>query len=274
MSDRGSMHPSSDADAPEAAFPAQPAASSPNLARIDDQPSPTDGQPSTVNQQPVPIDQPFEINDRPFSLTGFDEDRTDQGQDENEDETKHRRSKVRRTVLAALLAVGLAGAAALLYAGWQISSQKDATLTAPAQIGSLTLDESEDGRSTADYLQTALAAEVDLDKTVGAVYADAARNNVLFLGGTGLIWSPEKNLDAALGLIADNQGPVTGLHQVDAGELGGTMKCGTTKSDDGDLAVCGWADHGSVALAMFPGHSTSESATLLLKIRDATESRP
>jgi hypothetical protein len=172
-----------------------------------------------------------------------------------------------------LLGVGVAGAAALLYAGWQVSSQKDATLTAPARIGSLTLDESEDGKSTADYLQTALAAEVSLDKTVGAVYSDTTKNNVLFLGGTGLIWSPEKDLDTTFGLISDKQGAVTGLHKVDAGSLGGTMKCGTTKSDNGTLAVCGWADHGSLALAMFPNQPESAAAPLLRTIRDATQKR-
>jgi hypothetical protein len=253
MSDRGPTQPSSDADTPEAAFTEPPTASSPHPAQSD--------------QQPTLPGRPFEINDRPFSLTGADQDQTD------EDHAPRSKSKVRRIVLLSLLAVGVAGAATLVYAGWQISSQKDATLTTPATIGSLTLDQSEDGKSTADYLQTALTAEVSLDKAVGAVYADAAKNNVLFLGGTGLIWSPEKDLDTTFGLISDKQGAVTGLHKVDAGALGGTMKCGTTKSDDGDLAVCGWADHGSVALAMFPGHTASESAALLLQIRDATEKR-
>jgi hypothetical protein len=255
MSDRGSTHPSSDADTP---IPEQPAASSPRPA--------ADGEPS------VDPGRPFEINDRPFSLTG-DQDQDQPHEYGEADAARRPKSRVRRIVLLSLLGVGVAGAAALIYTGWQISSQKDATLTTPAQIGALTLDVSEDGKSTADYLQTALTAEVSLDKAVGAVYADAAKNNVLFLGGTGLIWSPAKDLDTAFGLISDKQGAVTGLHKVDAGRLGGTMKCGTTKSDDGDLAVCGWADHGSVALAMFPGHSETESAALLLQIRDATEKR-
>jgi hypothetical protein len=60
---------------------------------------------------------------------------------------------------------------------------------------------------------------------------------------------------------------------VDAGSLGGTMQCGTTKSDDGDLSVCGWSDHGSVAVAMFPNRTESEAAPLLRQIRSATESR-
>ena len=35
-------------------------------------------------------------------------------------------------MLSSLLAIGLAGAAVLGYTGWRISSQKDATLVAPA----------------------------------------------------------------------------------------------------------------------------------------------
>ena len=188
------------------------------------------------------------------------------------DEPAPPRSPFRRVALGALLAVALAGAATVAYAGWQITTQKDASLATPQEIGALRLDESEDGRSTADYLQTALAAEVDLDRTVGAVYS-AAGGNVLFFGGTALIWTPENDLDAAFGLIADSQGAVTGLHDVPAGRLGGTMKCGTTKSDDGELAVCGWADHGSLALAMFPGRSQDDSAVLLRGIREAVQAR-
>ena len=54
---------------------------------------------------------------------------------------------------------------------------------------------------------------------------------------------------------------------MDAGELGGVMKCGTSVSQDGDITVCGWADHGSVALAMFPGRTVDESAGLFRQIR-------
>ena len=265
MSDRGPTPPSSEAAAP---FPEQPTASAPHPAP---NPEPSTPLPAPSAEPSTASAQPFEINDRPFSLTGQDQEQLDQYGEAGP--AGRPKSRVRRIVLLSLLGVGVAGAAALLFTGWQISSQKDATLTAPTRIGSLTLDQSEDGKSTADYLQTALAAEVSLDKTVGAVYSDTAKNNVLFLGGTGLIWSPEKDLDTTFGLISDKQGAVTGLHKVDAGRLGGVMKCGTTKSDNGDLAVCGWSDHGSVALAMFPGHSENESAALLLQIRDATEKR-
>jgi hypothetical protein len=183
------------------------------------------------------------------------------------------RKRLRLILLSVLLVVALIGAGVLAVAAWQIVSQKDAKLSTPTQIGSLRLDESEDGKSTADYLQTALSAEVDLDKAVGAVYTEPAGKNVLFFGGTTLFWTPEKDLDTAFSLISDNQGAVVGLHEVPAGQLGGIMKCGTTKSDDGDLSVCGWADHGSLALAMFPTMPESSAAGLMRQIRDAVESR-
>ncbi|MEU8610981.1 hypothetical protein AB0C29_23640 [Actinoplanes sp. NPDC048791] len=157
--------------------------------------------------------------------------------------------------------------------GWRIASQKDATLTIPAKVAGLTVDSSDEGRSTADYLQTALSADVAFDRAVGAVYTDGSANNVLFFGGTTLFWTPEDDLVTAFDLVSDEQGSVTGLHDVPAGPLGGTMKCGTTKADGADMPVCGWADHGSLALAMFPGRTVDDSAKLFGEIRAAAQTR-
>lgn len=222
------------------------------------------GEPSPPLEAGEPS-QPIELGE-PFSL-GAGGDGSPSAADPKP------RSRVRTVVLASLAVIALAGAGTLGYAGWQVISQKDETLTTPAQIGTLTLNQSDDGRQTADYLQTALSAEVTLDKAVGAVYSDGTSGSVLFFGGTATIWSPDKSLATAFGLISDKQGSVIGLHKVDPGRFGGTMECGTTKSDDGDLSVCGWADHGSLALAMFPSRSEAASATLLRQIRDATQTR-
>ncbi|HET6529970.1 MAG TPA: hypothetical protein VFH03_05045 [Actinoplanes sp.] len=211
--------------------------------------------------------QPIEVGGEPFALNESTDD---------EPATPHaRRSRTKVIILSALLAVGLAGAAVIGAGMWRIASQKDATLVAPPQVATLRADQSDTGRETAEYLTTALAAEVDLDETVGAVYTDssAADRGVLFFGGTTLIWTPESDLDAAFTLLADEQSEVTGLHEVEAGPLGGTMKCGMTRSDDGDISVCGWADHGSLALAMFPNRSEADSADLLLDIRSAAQTR-
>jgi hypothetical protein len=208
----------------------------------------------------------IEVGGDPFPLSG----------DEDPDSPEERapRSRTKTIVLSSLLAVGLAGAAVIGYSAWRIASQKDATLTAPAEVAGLHLDTSSDGKDTGDYLRTALSAEVDLDDAVGAVYTDGnSKQDVLFFGGTTLIWTPGDDLQTAFGLISDNQGAVTDLHSVSAGELGGTMKCGTTKTDDGTMAVCGWADHGSLALAMFPNRTVPDAAKLMVQIRDEAQTR-
>jgi hypothetical protein len=181
--------------------------------------------------------------------------------------------RARKIILAALLAVTMIGLVLIGMAGWRIMSQKDATLVTPQRVADLLLDDSADGRSTADYLQTALSATVDLDHAVGAVYRDGRGRNVLFAGGTALMWRPGKALDAAFGLVADDQGAVTGVHSVAAGPLGGTMECGTTRTDNGEMPVCGWADYGSVAMAMFPQRSEPEAAGVLREIRSSAQTR-
>jgi len=210
--------------------------------------------------------QPTETDPAPFGLS-------DIGHDDQPDTPPRLRSRTRRIVLASILTVGLAGAAVLSWAGWQITSQKDTKLSIPAQVGSLHLDDSQSGRDTADYLQNALSAEIDLDKSIGAVYTDSAHHDVLFFGGTALIWSPGDDLKTAFSMVSDDRGAVTNVHDVPAGKLGGTMRCGTTQTADGAMPVCGWADHGSLALAMFPSRTESDSAKLLLEIRNSTQER-
>jgi hypothetical protein len=39
------------------------------------------------------------------------------------------------------------------------------------------------------------------------------------------------------------------------------------------MAVCGWADHGSIALMMFPGRAVDESGNLLRAIREEIQTR-
>lgn len=109
---------------------------------------------------------------------------------------------------------------------------------------------------------------------MGAVYLDGTGKNVIFFGGVRLLWAPASVLDSVFGLVADDErSTMEGLHSVDAGSLGGTTKCGTTKTESGNATVCGWADHGSLALALFTNRTAPDSAMLLRQIRTATLTR-
>jgi hypothetical protein len=195
------------------------------------------------------------------------------------DETPPRKPR-RLWILTAVLALAaLAILAAIGPLTWQVLSQKGATLTMPVTIGTLNRDDSAAAKDTARDLVSALRAEIDLDATAGAIYADPAggpAKTVMLFGGTALLWSPEKELDTVMSAIAGTGEPLKGLSEVDAGPLGGVMKCGVSggvASDDPAMAVCGWADHGSLAMALFPGRTPADAAVLMRQLRAATLTR-
>jgi hypothetical protein len=197
------------------------------------------------------------------------------GTDEGNAEPGVSPSRRRRIVMGAVAALALAGAVMGGTTGWRVVQQKDATLTMPDRVAGLARDDRDAARETADYLRGALAAEVDLGESVGAVYADPADTgrSVLIFGGTALLWQPENDLDRAFDVLSDDSGEVAGVRTFSPGGLGGYLKCGATDGPDGEMAVCGWADHGSLALGMFPNRTADESTALLREIRQAVQSR-
>jgi hypothetical protein len=194
---------------------------------------------------------------------------------DRDDESPRPRSRRRTIALGAVAAVGLVAVGGLGWFGSGILREKDATLATPERIGTFVRDDSERAKSTADDLRSAFEAGIDLDKSVGAVYTDPASANrsVLLFGGTTLLWSPEKDLDTLFGLMADDAGDVTDVRELEPGDLGGVLKCGKTTADGSDISVCGWADHGSVAIGLFPGRGQDEAGTLLRDVRAAVQSR-
>lgn len=198
------------------------------------------------------------------------------GFDDPDAEGPRRPSRGKKVAIGAGLVVCVAALGVLGVFGSRIWSQKDATLTMPDQVAGLVRDDSQRAKATADDLRSAFAAGIDLDESAGAVYSDpaAADRSILLFGGTTLLWSPERDLDTLFELVADDSASIDGLHEVPAGDLGGVMKCGTTPGDGATtIPVCGWADHGSVAIGLFPSRSPEDAGTLMREMRDAIQTR-
>jgi hypothetical protein len=181
--------------------------------------------------------------------------------------------RTRWLLIGALAGVLIVVAAALI--GWRVLSGPRTTLTTPDTVAGLRRDTNTDAAQTADYLRDAISADVALNGTVGAVYTDPAgeSRSVLFFGGTGSISSPAQRLDDAFGLLDDETGSVSGMRDVTPGPLGGVLKCGTSNGDGTPIPVCGWADGGSLALALFPGRSVDDAANLMRQLRTGMEHR-
>ena len=172
-----------------------------------------------------------------------------------------------------------AAAAVVVAAGilgplsWRWYHDGNEEVGTPKQVAGLVLDNSQGARDTIDYLRTAMETGVSLDNSTGGVYEDrtAQSKSVLFIGGTGVLVSPSQALTKTFALISDDNGGVVGVHDVAAGPLGGVMRCGSTQTDGGAMAVCAWADHGSIGLGMFPNRPVDQSAELLRTMRGSIQ---
>jgi hypothetical protein len=182
---------------------------------------------------------------------------------------------IRNVTLVVLLATAIVVGVLVGPTAWQLLREKDATIDTPAQVAGLTRDDTGNTADAADYLRTAVAAQAPVDHSVAAVYTDHgdAEHGVIFVGGTGLMLRPEKELDGVFGLITDQADGVEGVRREPTGPLGGVLKCGTTKIEDISVAVCGWADHGSLAVALFARRGVDEAADLMRRMRDAMQHR-
>ena len=172
-----------------------------------------------------------------------------------------------------VLVVGLGA-----YSGptvYQVLHDRGAKVETPNEVAGLQLDSSDGAKSTADYIRDAVASSSGLNKSVGAVYDDPSADNhsVILIAGTDTIWSPKRSLKNAFSAITDDAGGVTNLRDVTPGKLGGLMRCGTTSTPDGDMPVCGWADHGFLSVLIFPGRTVDQAEQLVHQFRDATQHR-
>ncbi|SFF55982.1 hypothetical protein SAMN05421541_113103 [Actinoplanes philippinensis] len=125
------------------------------------------------------------------------------------------------------------------------------TITEPATLGGRPKLENKEFETITTDMEKSLAAYPGAENSFGAIYGDPAKEDmVAALATKALIASPQKELDASFETFGKDA-PVSGLTNADTGALGGVAKCGTSAVSGIDVAVCGWADEGSVGMVMW-----------------------
>lgn len=142
-----------------------------------------------------------------------------------------------------------------------------ARIDLPQTVAGLTKVDDPALNKTANETAQQIKTATNTDSAVAAYYAPSGdlTRAVGLVGATGRIANPESELEDAF----SGELGVTGVTDVDAGPLGGVMRCGTTASNGQALTACGWADGGSIMLGIFINRSQTESATLFRQIRGA-----
>ncbi|MFF5234244.1 hypothetical protein [Dactylosporangium sp. NPDC000521] len=181
-------------------------------------------------------------------------------------------------VCGALAGVALLGSA-VVYGPtvWRVTQQSDTKVSAPPQVGSYTLFSTDEAAQASEYVRDAIVTEVSLDDSLGAIYREPSgpseTRTVILVAGTGRIWKPERSLEGAFKAVAGADTAIRGVHDVDAGDLGGVARCGEIDDKDGVIAVCGWADNGSLGVVVLPGSKVADAEKALSELRPGVEKR-
>ncbi|WP_422773684.1 hypothetical protein ACN28C_12760 [Plantactinospora sp. WMMC1484] len=140
----------------------------------------------------------------------------------------------------------------------------------PSEILDLRLLDNAAGRQTAEQLKQEVQARnwfTDGEAFAG-VYRTSNGKRVVIYGTTGFRFSPESAVQDEILRLEEEYG-VTSVESVPTGVRGEYRSCGTGRADGDEVVVCTWADHGSLATALFTRLSITDSSDLLTALRES-----
>lgn len=92
------------------------------------------------------------------------------------------------------------------------------------------------------------------------------KGQVALGGATKFVTDPDQALGDALNRVTGLL-KLNGVADADPGPMGGHQRCGSGTALKKTVAVCGWADHGSIAVGVFTGRTPAEAADAMRTIR-------
>jgi hypothetical protein len=154
------------------------------------------------------------------------------------------------------------------YYGKPMWEQYPASATIPAQVADLSRrDDSQSKRAAQRLEQDMRTAHTFAEGTFAGVYSDPSDKRVTVFGVTGFRFSPDKDLDAEVTRLTEAY-QLTDPRSIDTGIRGEYLRCGTGRVEATAVVLCTWADHGSLATALFDRRSVADSAQLVGDLRE------
>jgi hypothetical protein len=176
--------------------------------------------------------------------------------------------------LSAALGIGALVAAAIVLLA--IMAAPSRVLTAPAQAGGLRRDDSPTTLQLTARQREQLK-QAGMPNPLTAVYHRPAGTaaTVLFIGSSGRLDAPATRLKEFISGLAQSTG-TTGREPTvyPAGRLKGTVMClDRLSTGQATLAACGWADDGTLGVITTDAGDATQTAQLLLSMRDDMEQK-
>jgi hypothetical protein len=148
------------------------------------------------------------------------------------------------------------------------------TVSEPKTLGGREKLTSAQFKAIADQLKGGLESVPGATNTVGALYGDVGDQDIVIVAAAEApIKNPKAELEQTFygagigGLKIDN------ITTAPTGALGGAAKCGSSETSGIDMAICTWADEGSVGMFIWYFKSVTKAKAEFPKLRAQVEKK-
>ncbi|GAA4949003.1 hypothetical protein [Actinoplanes utahensis] len=174
-----------------------------------------------------------------------------------------------------VLCVG-GGVAFYIFAKDEIDAGVEAskiTISEPATLGGQPKLNSQEFASLTADMEKELAGYPGASSSFGAFYGDITKSQMTAAIATkATLADPKAELDASFKSFSETA-QISGITPVGTGTLGGVAQCGTAAMEGEKVAVCGWADQGSVGMIMYFFKTADQVAAEFPKHRAEIETK-
>jgi hypothetical protein len=147
-------------------------------------------------------------------------------------------------------------------------------ITEPAKLGGRPKLTGEEFADITDEFKESIAADFGAGDSFGAFYGDIEKENIVVaIAVETEVPLPGVALGGLFTGIANGGLDVTNLTDADTGNLGGAAKCGDADADGVAVAVCSWADEGSIGMIMWHFKKAKQVRAEFPKLRAQIEKK-
>jgi hypothetical protein len=165
--------------------------------------------------------------------------------------------KIVLVAIAAVVVVCLVGiVGALLIGRSTVDNVKETTakvsIVEPQTLGGRAQLTGAQFTAMTDVMEQGLTNYKDATNSFSAFYGTVeSQDIVVALGVERPVFAPEAAVTGAINGLVIGGLQIDGVASVDPGPMGGAAKCGNANAGGTEIAICSWADEGSVGILMW-----------------------
>jgi hypothetical protein len=146
------------------------------------------------------------------------------------------------------------------------------TVAAPKTLGGRPKLNDDALAGVSDLLKSALGQVPGATNSVGALYGTISKQDMVVLAAAEApIDDPDTMLDLLFSSASSGGDKVTNVTSAPTGSLGGAAKCGTATGSGTNMALCTWADSGSLGMLIWYDKSVAKAKAEFPRLRAQVE---